>query len=99
MSGHTRAARPLVGVGALVAAVATVVATGAAHANVAGSAASKTLVVDNTFQLKSSDPARSGEPTGEMIDKPIYQTLLTFRGGNVSHPLPLLAKSYTVSKD
>jgi len=89
----------LVSLGVVLAVAAIAVAAGTARANAHVASASKTLVVDNTFQLKSSDPARSGEPTGEMIDKAIYETLLTFRGGNVSHPLPLLAKSYTVSKD
>jgi peptide/nickel transport system substrate-binding protein len=81
------------------AALALALAAGTAHADGKRSTAGKTLVIDTTFQLKSADPARSGEPTGEMIDKPIYETLLTFKGSNVSHPLPLLAKSYSVSKD
>ena len=39
------------------------------------------------------------EPTGLMIDHAIYDTLLTYKGSNVSTPVPDLATSYTASND
>ncbi|MGN6242453.1 MAG: ABC transporter substrate-binding protein [Motilibacteraceae bacterium] len=66
----------------------------------AGAAASnKTLVLDTAFQLKTVDPGRMFEPTGLMIDHAMYDTLLTFKGGDVTKPVPDLAESYTASSD
>ncbi|GGM13987.1 peptide ABC transporter substrate-binding protein [Nakamurella endophytica] len=39
------------------------------------------------------------EPTGLLIDHALYDTLLTFKGGDVKTPVPDLAESYTASKD
>lgn len=64
-----------------------------------GSGPSGTLVVENAFVLKTSDPGRMFEPTGLMIDHAIYDTLLTYQGSNVSKPVPDLAASYTASAD
>lgn len=52
---------------------------------------SKTLVIDKAFDLKTADPARMYEPTGEMVDKALYETLLTFKGGDVSKVVPGVA--------
>jgi peptide/nickel transport system substrate-binding protein len=57
------------------------------------------LVVETSFVLKTVDPARMFEPTGLMIDHVLYDTLLTYRGSNVSTPVPDLATSYTASSD
>jgi len=54
--------------------------------------ASKTLTIDKTFDLKTADPSRMYEPTGEMVDKALYETLLTFKGGDVSKVVPGVAK-------
>lgn len=62
-------------------------------------AAGKTLVVDTTFNLKTLDPGREFEPTGNMIDRAIYSTLMTFKGDDGSTPVPDLALSYTASSD
>lgn len=51
------------------------------------------------FHLKTADPQRAFEPTAAIVDRGIYDTLLTYRGSDVAHPVPLLARSYTVSKD
>ncbi|MEO3859792.1 ABC transporter substrate-binding protein [Acrocarpospora sp. B8E8] len=59
----------------------------------------KTLVIDTAFQLKTVDPARMFEPTGLLIDESIYDTLLTFKGGDVTKPVPALAESYTAAPD
>jgi peptide/nickel transport system substrate-binding protein len=58
----------------------------------------KTLVVDNTFDLKTSDPARSFELTGSIVDKALYETALTFEGGDVTKPVPQLT-TYKLSDD
>ncbi len=64
-----------------------------------GSSASSDLVVETAFVLKTLDPGRMFEPTGLMIDHAIYDTLLTYKGSNVSTPVPDLATSYTASTD
>lgn len=52
--------------------------------------APKTLVVDQTFDLKTSDPARAFEFTGSIVDKAIYEAALTFDGGDLTKPVPQL---------
>ena len=59
----------------------------------------RNLVVETSFVLKTVDPARMFEPTGLMIDHVLYDTLLTYKGSNVSTPVPDLATSYTASAD
>src|SRR6266571_1925106 len=63
------------------------------------SAASSSLVVETAFVLKTLDPARMFEPTGLMIDHVLYDTLLTYKGSDVTTPVPDLATSYTASAD
>jgi len=58
----------------------------------------KTLVVDNTFDLKTSDPARAFELTGSIVDKALYETALTFTGSDVTKPVPQLT-TYAMSSD
>jgi peptide/nickel transport system substrate-binding protein len=60
---------------------------------------SPTLVVETAFVLKTLDPARMFEPTGLMIDHVLYDTLLTYKGSDVSKPVPGLATSWTASAD
>lgn len=80
----------IVGLAALVALAAAVAASSAS----AGKAASSTLVVDNSFTIKTSDPQRAFDPTASLIDKAIYDTLFTYKGGDLAHPVPLLVKSW-----
>jgi len=63
------------------------------------SAASKILVVDTAFQLTSPDPGRQFEMTGNMIDRTLYSTLLTYKQGNIAKPIPDLATSWKASAD
>jgi len=63
------------------------------------SAAASSLVVETSFVLKTLDPARMFEPTGLMIDHTLYDTLLTYKGSDVTTPVPDLATSYTASAD
>lgn len=63
------------------------------------SASSSSLVVETAFVLKTLDPARMFEPTGLMIDHELYDTLLTYKGSDVTTPVPDLATSFTASAD
>jgi peptide/nickel transport system substrate-binding protein len=63
----------------------------------ASAAAGQTLVIDNAFLLKTADPGRTFEPTGDLIERGLYDTLLTFNDSDLSTPVPDLASSYTVS--
>jgi peptide/nickel transport system substrate-binding protein len=63
------------------------------------SSASSSLVVETSFVLKTLDPGRMFEPTGLMIDHTLYDTLLTYKGSDVTTPVPDLATSYTASAD
>jgi peptide/nickel transport system substrate-binding protein len=63
------------------------------------SSSSSSLVVETSFVLKTLDPARMFEPTGLMIDHTLYDTLLTYKGSDVTTPVPDLATSYTASPD
>ncbi|MDF2707581.1 MAG: transporter substrate-binding protein [Nonomuraea muscovyensis] len=72
--------------------------SGGAQAPAAQSGA-KTLVIDTSFDLKTADPGRTYEPTGLIVGKATYETLLTFDGGDVTKPVPALAESYELSED
>ncbi|MEJ3405326.1 ABC transporter substrate-binding protein [Rathayibacter sp. YIM 133350] len=54
-------------------------------------AASKALVVDQSFDLKTADPARAFELTGSIVDRALYETLLGFDGSDVTKPVPQIA--------
>jgi peptide/nickel transport system substrate-binding protein len=71
----------------------------AASASTTHATASTTLVVDKSFDLKTSDPQRQFEPTGGIVDHAIYDTLLRFVGADVSHPKPDAALSFKASAD
>jgi peptide/nickel transport system substrate-binding protein len=58
-----------------------------------------TLVVETSFVLKTLDPARMFETTGLMIDRVLYDTLLTYKGSDVTKPVPDLATSFTAAPD
>ncbi|MEO3792217.1 ABC transporter substrate-binding protein [Nonomuraea sp. B10E15] len=59
----------------------------------------KTLVIDTSFDLKTADPGRTYEPTGLIVGKAVYETLLTFDGADVTKPVPALAESYELAED
>ena len=61
--------------------------------------AQETLVVDATFQLKTADPARAFEPTASLVLHPVYETLVTFDGSDVTQVVPLLASVPEISED
>jgi len=65
----------------------------------ASSAPTATLVVDRSFEIKTADPQRAFEPTASIVDRGIYDTFFTYRGGDLAHPVPQLVQSWTASKD
>jgi peptide/nickel transport system substrate-binding protein len=71
----------------------------AAGGSAARSAAAPTLVIDNSFTIKTSDPGRAFDPTASIIDRAIYDTLFTYNGGNLTVPVPLLVSTWTESKN
>ena len=78
---------------AIVAALAAAVSGGAATR---ASQASGTLVIDNSFVIRTSDPQREFDPTGSIVAHALYDTLVTFKGAGTT-PVPWLAKSWKVS--
>ncbi|HEV3460565.1 MAG TPA: ABC transporter substrate-binding protein [Candidatus Dormibacteraeota bacterium] len=62
-------------------------------------AASRTLVVDKSFDMKTADPGREFEISGSIVVKAMYDTLLTFKGSDVTKALPWIASSYDGSSD
>jgi peptide/nickel transport system substrate-binding protein len=81
---------PLTAILALVCALAAFGATN-------GSSAKPTLVVDNSFTIKTSDPQRAFDPTASIIDRAIYDTLFTYSKGDLTTPIPLLVQSWTAA--
>ncbi len=63
----------------------------------ARTASAPTLVIDNSFTLKTSDPGRAFDPTASMVDRAIYDTLFTYKGDDLAHPIPLLVSSWKAS--
>ncbi|WP_433425186.1 ABC transporter substrate-binding protein [Microtetraspora malaysiensis] len=92
----TTALLPVVLTGALALAACS---SGGSSATQGQSSAGKTLVIDTSFDLKTADPGRTYEPTGLVMDKATYDTLLTFEGADVTKPVPSLAESYEMSSD
>src|SRR3989440_300399 len=90
--------------GVLLAAAALATAAGAWGATTTrgashSSSASATLVVDRSFEIKTADPQRAFEPTAAIVDRGIYDTFFTYRGNDLAHPIPLLVKTWTASKN
>lgn len=61
----------------------------------AADGAPDTLVIDRTFDLKTGDPGRTYEHTGNMVVKAMYETLLDFEGSDLSATVPGLASLET----
>ena len=80
--------------GAALAASVLVAAGGAVR-----TASAPTLVIDNSFTIKTSDPGRAFDPTASMIDRAIYDTLFTYKGGDLAVPVPLLVSTWSASKN
>ncbi len=79
---------------ALVAAAGMLASAAAAFGATAHHTAGATLVVDNSFTIKTSDPQRAFDPTASIIDRALYDTLFTYKGGDLANPIPLLVSSW-----
>ncbi|WP_180969019.1 ABC transporter substrate-binding protein [Microbacterium aurantiacum] len=55
------------------------------------SAAGDSLVIDTAFTVETADPGHTYDPTGNMLAKALYETLVDFEGSDVSTPVPGLA--------
>jgi peptide/nickel transport system substrate-binding protein len=71
----------------------------AAHGATTHATTTSTLVVDNSFTIKTSDPQRAFDPTAWMVDRALYDTLFTYKRNDLAHPVPLLVQSWSESKD
>jgi peptide/nickel transport system substrate-binding protein len=58
-----------------------------------------TLVVEQVFAIDSLDPAHGSTSTSILVDKSVYDTLLTLNPKDLTKPYPALATSYTASTD
>jgi peptide/nickel transport system substrate-binding protein len=97
MHGHTRV---------FIAATSSLMVLLAACGNnpsTGSSAAGKTLVIDHAYAWdfsKDNDPSRGGvDFEADPFFHAVYDSLLTFKLGDSSTPVPLVAQSYTVSPD
>ncbi|QTX03813.1 ABC transporter substrate-binding protein [Agromyces archimandritae] len=54
-------------------------------------AAAGSLVIDTAFSIETADPGHTYDPTGNMLAKALYETLVDFEGSDVSTPVPGLA--------
>jgi peptide/nickel transport system substrate-binding protein len=81
------------------AAVAALAAAVAAYGVTTRTAAAPALVVDRSFEIKTSDPQRAFEPTAAIVDRAVYDTLFTYKGGDIAHPIPLLVQSWSATPD
>jgi len=56
-----------------------------------------TLVIDNSFLIDTTDPHRAFDPTAIVADRAIYETLFTFERTDLTHPIPLLVRSWSTT--
>jgi peptide/nickel transport system substrate-binding protein len=98
---HTKWLRrwSLVATGAAVALSLAACGGGSSDDSSSGGGGSKTLVVENSFDLTTADPGQVYEITGGMIAHAMYEPLLGFDGGDLSTPVPVIAKSFELSED
>ena len=87
----SRRSTSVIAIGA-VALLALAGCSGGNSANTGGdSAGSDSLVIDTAFSIETTDPGHTYDPTGNMIAKALYETLVDFEGSDVSTPVPGLA--------
>ncbi|MCO6005857.1 ABC transporter substrate-binding protein [Actinoallomurus purpureus] len=80
-------------------AISLTACSGSGSSSSSSASGGKSLVIDTSFNLKTADPGRMYEQTGLLVDRALYDTLLTFAGSDVGKPVPALAESYELSKD
>ncbi len=87
----SRRITPVIALGA-VALLALAGCSGGNSANTSESSqGSDSLVIDTAFSIETADPGHTYDPTGNMIAKALYETLVDFEGSDVSTPVPGLA--------
>jgi len=69
----------------------------AAYGAASRSSASTTLVIDNSFTIKTADPQRAFDPTAGIIDHAIYDSLFSYKGADLSNPIPWLVSTWHAS--
>jgi peptide/nickel transport system substrate-binding protein len=80
--------------GIAIGAVATLLLAGCSGGNSASNsddAAGGSLVIDAAFSIETADPGNTYDPTGNMVAKALYETLVDFEGSDVATPVPGLA--------
>jgi peptide/nickel transport system substrate-binding protein len=87
------------GVLAMVAVAALALSACGGANNAQDAQAAKSLTVNTSFVVKTLDPGRVYEPTGNVVVHALYDTLVSFDGADISKPVPELAKSYTAAPD
>jgi peptide/nickel transport system substrate-binding protein len=97
MVARIRRIRMAVAVAACLALAATACGESSDSPSTGGS--SRTLVIDKSFDLTTADPGRVFEVSGGTVVHPMYDTLLTFEGSDVTKPVPSLAESFQQSPD
>jgi peptide/nickel transport system substrate-binding protein len=83
---------------ALVGALALAGCTGGNSASQSNGSASSSLTIDSGFTIETADPGHTYDPTGNLVAKALYETLVDFDGSDVSTPVPGLA-SWTQNDD
>jgi peptide/nickel transport system substrate-binding protein len=81
---------------ALAAALLIASAGGSANASAGNRSSSSPLVIDTAFFLATADPGHMFEFTGQVIDRAVYSTLLTYSNNKLTLK-PDLATKYAVS--
>ncbi|WP_227497061.1 ABC transporter substrate-binding protein [Planctomonas psychrotolerans] len=56
-----------------------------------GGSGGGSLVIDTAFSIETGDPGNTYDPTGNMVAKALYETLVDFEGSDVTTPVPGLA--------
>jgi peptide/nickel transport system substrate-binding protein len=70
--------------------VATLALAGCSGGN-SSSPATSSLTIDSGFTIETADPGHTYDPTGNLVAKAIYETLVDFKGSDVATPVPGLA--------
>ena len=86
----SRRITPVIALGAT-ALLALAGCSGGNSATGGGQSGSDSLVIDTAFSIETTDPGHTYDPTGNMIAKALYETLVDFEGSDVSTPVPGLA--------
>src|SRR4029079_17412607 len=59
----------------------------------------KTLVIANTESPDNADPAQTLNAANSLLQRGMYEGLLTLKGGSLSEVEPVLAESFTTNAD